>query len=154
MRTRSLFLTLLVAAAALCATGSCATSDKSYPVFTPDNLSGSMKLVGLNFAAVNVSLGGKDFDGAKAQLVHTRELLAVTITFWRVRNKADAIQILRDTLTKMDDLDAALSGETVDPAHATAMATQIGAHCQACHAIYRELNPGTKIYHLKAGPTP
>jgi hypothetical protein len=131
--------------------GLCASSDTPYPIFTPDNLAGSMKLVGRNFAAAKASLGGKDFEAAKAQLVHTRELLATTITFWRNRSRADAIRILRDTLTEMDDLDAVLSGDTVDAVRADAMATQISADCQACHTVYREQDPATKAYRLKSG---
>jgi hypothetical protein len=150
---------LLVAAGlgATCLAATClaaATSDKPYPVYTPENFINSMKLAGRNFGAVSAAVNRKDFETAKSQLVRTRELLAVTITYWRDRNKADAIRILRDTLTKIDALDTALSAETVDSANATAIKQQIGADCQACHTLYREQDPRTKGFRFKAAPAP
>jgi hypothetical protein len=127
------------------------TADKPYPIYTPDNFTSSMKLAGRNFGAVTAAVNGKDFETAKAQLVRTRELLAVTITYWRDRNKQDAIKILRDALTKIDALDTALSAETVDAAKASALTQQIGAACQACHAVYRDQDPNTKSYRFKSG---
>lgn len=128
-----------------------AGAEKPYPILTADNLASTMKLVGRNFAAVNASIANNDFETAKAQLTRSRELLAVTITFWRDRKKEDAIKILKGAVTKMDDLDAALSAEKIDAADASAMATQIGAACQACHSAYREQEPTTKSYRFKTG---
>ncbi len=125
-----------------------------YPIFTAGNLSDNMKLLGRNFAAVNASIAKGDFETAKAQLVRSRELLAVTITFWKDRKKDDAIRILKDAVRGMDDLDAALSAEKIDPAAAAAIAKRIGASCQSCHAAYREQDPATKAYRLKAGLAP
>ena len=79
-----------------------------YPIFTANNLADNMKLLGRNFTAVNASLAKSDFEAAKAQLTRSRELLAVTITFWKDRKKDDAIKILKDAVTGMDELDAAL----------------------------------------------
>jgi hypothetical protein len=146
MRSFVLPTTLIVAAAALAASA----TDKPYPIYTPENFTNSMKLAGRNFGAVNAAVASKDFDTAKAQLLRTRELLGVTITYWRDRNREDAIKILRDTLTKIDALDTALSAETVDATTASAITKQIGADCQACHALYREQDPKTKAYHFKA----
>jgi hypothetical protein len=138
---------LALVAASLLVTG----AEKPYPVFTADNLASNMKLVGRNFAAVNTSIANNDFETAKAQLTSSRELLAVTITFWRDRKKDDAIKILKGAIAKMDDLDAALSAEKVDAADASVIAKQIGGACQACHAIYREQDPNTKAYRFKTG---
>jgi len=126
-------------------------ADKQYPIFTPENLVSTMKLVGRNFAAVNAAISKSDFETAKAQLARSRELLAVTSTFWRDRHKDDARQILKDALTKMDQLDDALSAEKIDGAQAAAVAKQVGAACQACHAVYREQDPKTRAFRLKAG---
>src|SRR5260370_32207248 len=109
-----LFLALLPAA------GLSGTGNKPYPVYTLDNLVTTMKLVGRNFTAVNASLSTNDFETAKAQITRSRELLAVTITFWRDKKKDDAIGILRDAVTKMDSLDAALSVEKIDAGQAPA----------------------------------
>jgi len=147
-------LVLPLTAVLLVSAGTLAAADKQYPVFTPDNFVNNMKLVGRNFAAVNAALAKSDYDTAKAQLTRSRELLAITITFWRDRKKDDAIKILRDGLSEMDELDASLSAEKIDPAAATALAKQAGAACQACHAAYREQDPATKAFRVKAGLLP
>ena len=59
--------------------------------------------------------------------------------------------MVRNAVTRMDDLDVALSAEKIDPATVTARVKDVGAACQACHAIYREQDPVTKTYRLKAG---
>ena len=128
-----------------------AVGDTQYPVFTAPNFVTNMKLVGPNFAAINADLGKKDFESAKAHLVRTRELLAVTITYWRDRKQDEAIKILRETLTKMDELDTALSSDSVDSDAATAIAKQIGAGCGRCHGLYREQDPATKAFKFKNG---
>ncbi len=124
---------------------------KPYPVFTVEHFLAAMKTVGQAFAAVNGSLGRNEFEDSKAYLAITRDRLATTITFWRDRNKDDAVKMLRDALAKMDELDAVLSAEKIDPSEAGARAKQVGAACAACHAVYREQDPTTKAYRLKAG---
>jgi hypothetical protein len=126
-------------------------AQKPNPVFTYDDFNNAMKTLGRNFAAVNSLISKDDFDGAKGQLARSRELLATTITFWRDRKKDDAVKMLRDELAKLDELDAALSAEKVDPARVNAVAKQAGAACQTCHAVYREQDPQSKAYRLKAG---
>lgn len=144
-------LRISVTALLLAGLAGAASSDKPYPVFTPDNFANNMRLLGPNFGAVNAALSKSDFENAKAHLVRSRELLAITVTFWRDRKKEDALKILRDTLTKMDQLDDVLSSEPIDPAAALAISKQVGAGCQSCHALYREQVPGTKGYRLKDG---
>jgi hypothetical protein len=141
-------LTLILTGAA-----SVVTAQTHYPIFTLDNFVTTMKTAGRNFAAVNESLAKNDFEAAKAQLVRSREQLAITITFWRDRKKDDAIQMLKDTVTAMDALDAGLSAESVDATAVSARAKQVGAACQACHTVYREQDPATKAYRLKPGLT-
>ena len=85
-----------------------------------------MKTVGQAFAAVNASLDRSEFEDSKAYLAISRDRLATTISFWRDRKKDDAIKLLRETLTKLDDLDAALSAEKVDPRVVAAAAKQVG----------------------------
>ena len=125
--------------------------EKPYPVFTAEHFVSAMKTVGQAFAAVNASLGRNEFEDSKAYLVISRDRLATTITFWRDRKKDDAIKMLRDAVAKLDDLDAALSLDKVDPAGVAACVKQVGAACEACHAIYREQDPVTKAYKLKTG---
>jgi hypothetical protein len=128
-----------------------ASAQTKYPIFTPTNFVDTMKTVGVNFSAVNTAIGNKDFPTAKAQLIRSRERLALTITFWRDRKKENEIKILRDALAKMDDLDTLLSASPVDGAAAAAAVKQIGTNCQACHAANREQDPSTHAYRFKPG---
>ncbi len=141
-------VTLAIAAVVM---GAALIAQKPYPVFTYDDFTNAMKALGRNFAAVNSLISKNDFDGAKSQLARSRELLATTITFWRDRKKDDAVKMLRDELAKFDELDAALSAEKVDPARVNSIVKQAGAACQTCHAAYREQDPQSKGYQLKAG---
>ena len=143
---------LLVVASSLTAGGALAAAQqKRYHVFTGEQFVSAMKTVGQAFAAVNASLGRNELEDSKAYLAISRDRLATTISFWRDRKKDDAIKLLRDTLTKLDDLDAALSTEKIDPAAVAVRAQQAGASCEACHAVYREQDPVTRTYRLKPG---
>jgi cytochrome c556 len=141
---------MLTAVVFLVAARMLATAQKAYPVFTEDDLVKMMKAVGQNVASVNASIAKNDIDTAKARLARSREQLATTITFWRNYKKDDAVELLKDTVRKMDDLDAALSVDKVDLAAVNETAMQIDAACQACHAVYREQDPVTKAYRLKS----
>ncbi len=122
-----------------------------YRNYTVDKFVLSMQTAGRNFGAVNDLLAKNDFETAKAQLTRAREQLAITVQFWRDKQKDDAVKMLRDTLTKMDALDAELSREKVDAATVSAAARQVNAACQTCHAGYRDQDPATKAYRLKPG---
>ncbi len=127
------------------------TAQKLYPVYTLDHFVNTMKTLGPNFAGVTASLADNDFEAAKSRLVLARQQLATTVTLWRDHGKDDAVAFLRAALEKMDALDDALSAESVDSAAATAAARQVGAACEACHAVYREQDPATRAYRLKPG---
>src|ERR1700756_3833756 len=92
---------LTAGAAAVIVLVATAAAQTRYPVFTAANFVDTMKIVGVNFSAVNAAIASQDFLTAKAQLIRSRERLALTITFWRDRKKDDAIKILRDALTGM-----------------------------------------------------
>jgi len=128
-----------------------ASAQTKYPIFTPENFADTMKTVGVNFSAVNAAVGKQDFATAKAQLIRSRERLALTITFWRDRKKDDAVKLLRDTLVKMDQLDTILSASSIDSVAASASVKQIAANCQSCHATYREQDASTHSYRFKPG---
>jgi len=143
--------TLTAAAAAVVVLVATAAAQTKYPIFTAANFVDTMKIVGVNFAAVNTAIASQDFPTAKAQLIRSRERLALTITFWRDRKKADAVTILRDALNGMDDLDTLLSATPVNGTAAGAAVKQIGTKCQSCHAAYREQDASTRAYRFKAG---
>ena len=131
--------------------GSFATAQKPYPIFTIDHLGATMKTLGPNFRAATASLTAGDYETTKALVIRSREQLATTITFWRDHERDDAVAFLRATVAKIDDLDTALSAETIDPGAVTPLAGEIAAACQACHTVYREQDPVTNEYRLKPG---
>jgi hypothetical protein len=143
--------TLTAAAAAVVVLVATAAAQTKYPIFTAANFVDTMKIVGVNFAAVNTAIASQDFPTAKAQLIRSRERLALTITFWRDRKKDDAVTILRDALNGMDDLDTLLSATPVNGTAAGAAVKQIGTKCQSCHAAYREQDASTRAYRFKSG---
>ena len=140
---------ILLALASVSIATAATAQEKTYPVFTADQFVSAMKTVGLAFAAVDTSLAAGSVEDSKAYLSISRERLATTITFWRDRQKDDAIAQLRDSLKKMDALDAALSSPKADLVAAAAAARQVQSSCQPCHALYREQDPNTKAYRLK-----
>ena len=123
---------------------------KPYPIYTAAHLAGTMETLGPNFAAAVRALEAGDHPVAKERLARAREQLATTITFWRQRERNDAIRFVRTAIDGMDDLDAALSGESVDARPAAALAGEVEATCNACHAVYREEDPAGG-YRLKPG---
>jgi hypothetical protein len=142
---------LTAAAAAVVVLVATAAAQTKYPIFTAANFVDTMKIVGVNFSAVNAAIASQDFPTAKAQLIRSRERLALTITFWRDRKKDDAVNILRDALNGMDDLDTLLSATPVNGAAASAAVKQIGTKCQSCHTAYREQDASTRAYRFKSG---
>ena len=125
-------------------------SQEQYPIFTGDHLDATMKTLGPNVAAARASLEAGDHEQAKSQLVRSREQLATTITFWRDRNREDAIGFLRTTLDTLDDLDDALSMSTVDAAAVSALSERLAAGCDSCHAVYREQDQVSGEYSLRS----
>ena len=103
----------------------------------------------VNSKITNAAVATRQTDDAKAYLAISRDRLATTITFWRDRNRADAIKMLRDTVSLMDQLDVALSADQVDTAATANLARQISASCEACHQVYREQDPTTKNFRFR-----
>ena len=127
-----------------------AGAQERYPVFTADHLTRTMKTLGPNVAAAQASMGAGDYDTAKPQLLRAREQLATTVTFWRDRQNDDAIVLLRNALEVLDGLDDALSAVDIDSSVVAPRAGALDAACQACHTVYREEDPVTGAYRVKA----
>ena len=85
---------------------------QKYPVFTTDHLDEAMKTIGLAFTLARSAIDKNSAENAKDYLVRARDQLATTITFWRDRKNDDAVATLRETLKKMDALDAAMSTDS------------------------------------------
>jgi cytochrome c556 len=131
------------------ASGAAIAQKNPYRNYTAEKFVQNMQTAGRNYAAVTDLLARNDYDSAKAQLTRAREQLAITVTFWRDRKKNDALELLKDALDGTDDLDAALSAETVEPAVVRAASQKLAAACEACHAVYRDQDPGTRAYRMK-----
>ena len=110
-----------------------------------------MKTIGLAFTLARSAIDKNSAENAKDYLVRARDQLATTITFWRDRKNDDAVATLRETLKKMDALDAAMSTDSPDMKAAATLAASVNQSCEACHAKYREQDPATKAYRVKAG---
>jgi cytochrome c556 len=135
----------------LIAAAGSAQERKPSPIFTSEQFVAAMKTIGQAFTAVNGALERNEVDDAKAYLAITRDRLATTITFWRDRHADEAVRMLRSALTRLDELDAALSADTVDRTNIAGVVRQANVACDACHAAYREQDPATKAYRFKAG---
>lgn len=139
------------AVAALAAAGLGAQEGpKPYPVYTAVHLAGTMETLGPNFAAASRALAAADHPAAKERLARAREQLATTVTFWRQHARDDGIGFVRAAVRAMDDLDAAISVPVVDAEAASVRAAEVQAACDACHAVYREADPGGG-FRLRAG---
>ena len=130
-----------------------AAQDGPYPIFTEAHLDAIMTTLGPNVAGVRATLAAGDYSTAKERSIRSREQLATTITFWRDRDREDAVGWLRTALSRLDALDTALSVESVDAAAAAAIAGEITATCTACHAVYREPD-GAGGYRVKSSAIP
>lgn len=130
--------------------GSIVSAQKKHPAFSAADLDRAMKTVGVGFELVKRSVANADAENAKDYLARVREQLATTITFWRRNEKDDAVTMLRAALKHMDELDPALAAESVQPTEVNRYIKQVEASCEACHAVYREQDPVTKAFQLKA----
>jgi hypothetical protein len=131
-----------------------AAQKNPYRNYTQEKFEENMQAAGRNYAAVASLIGNGDYESAKAQLTRAREQLAITITFWRDRQRDDAVGMLRSALHGMDGLDAVLGATPVDAGAVRAAAQKVDAACAACHNVYRDQDPATKAYRLKPGTTP
>ena len=142
----------LTAAVVLLPAGT-AAQQGPYPIFTEAHLDATMATLGPNVAGVRAALDAADYSTAKERAIRSREQLATTITFWRDRDREDAVRWLRTALKRLDALDTVLSVESVDAAAAASIADQIGEACTACHETYREPD-GDGRYRVKSSALP
>ena len=121
------------------------------PLFSEGDLDDAMKGVGRQFELINQTVGASDFEEAKVRVTRAREQLSPTISFWRNHERDDAVSMVRTATRSLDDLDAALSEPAIDSRAVNAAVEAVGAACEACHSVYRELDPSTEAYRLKPG---
>ncbi len=143
----------VLTAAVLLLPAASAAQDSPYPIFTDAHLDAIMTTLGPNVAGVRTALAAGDYSTAKERSIRSREQLATTITFWRDRDRQDAVGWLRTALNRLDALDTVLSVEPMDAAAAAAIAGEIAEACTACHAVYREPD-GAGGYRVKSSAIP
>ena len=143
----------VLVAAALLLPASSPAQQGPYPIFTEAHLDATMTTLGPNVAGVRAALAAGDYSTAKERAIRSREQLATTITFWRDRDRDDAVGWLRTALDRLDALDTVLSVESVDPAAAVAIGDEIAEACNACHAVYRE-DDGDGTYRVRSSALP
>ena len=143
----------LALTAALLLPASSSGQQGPYPIFTEAHLDATMSTLGPNVAGVRAALAAGDFATAKERAIRSREQLATTITFWRDRDRDDAVGWLRTALERLDALDTELSVESVAAAAAVAIGDEIAEACNACHAVYREPD-GDGGYRVNASALP
>jgi hypothetical protein len=122
---------------------------QTYTIYTADDLTVTMRTLGPNVERLKRALAARDYETAKDQVARSRELLAPSITFWSDHARDDAIRLLKHALSRLDDLDVALSAETIDPTAVDARASAVDSACESCHKTYREEDPVTKERRLK-----
>ena len=142
-----------LAVAALLLPASSSGQQGPYPIFTEAHLDATMTTLGPNVAGVRAALAAGDYSTAKERAIRSREQLAATVTFWRDRDRDDAVGWLRAALDRLDALDTALSVESVDAAAVEAIAGEIVEACNACHAVYREEDVD-RGYRVKSSALP
>jgi cytochrome c556 len=118
-------------------------------VATPEDYARAMKAIGAANGSTNTALQSGAAPDAKLHLASARATMAAVEQFWVEMKKDDPAMIAKDAVAKMDALDKALSA--TDTAAAAAAAKEVGATCAACHGKYREQDPTTKAYIIKAG---
>lgn len=118
-------------------------------IATPEDFDKAMKAIGAAFGATNKAIQSGAMADAKIQLAPALSLMTAVQAFWMEKVKYEPAALARDALTKMQALDKALAG--TDTAAVAAAVKEVGGACGACHAKYREQDPVTKAFSIKAG---
>ena len=162
---------LVICIAALMVGGANSVAVIQMKVATPEDLDKAMKETSASYGAANKWLstnpgtlaGGLQgaLAGARRQLATARETLMSTRSFWMDKKREDAVGFVDDALAKMTAVDEAIdttlsenvgTGTTAaGTAGPAAALREVAGACQACHQVYREQDPNTKAYSIKAG---
>ena len=118
-------------------------------VTTPEEYVNAMKAVSAAFGAANKAIQSGAAADAKAPLANARSTMVAVQAFWVEKKKDDPATIAKDSVAKMDALEKTLSGS--DGAAIAGAAKEVTGTCGACHSKYREQDPATKTYKIKAG---
>jgi cytochrome c556 len=122
---------------------------KPIPAMTAEEiaLSKIMKQVGPASAAMR-NVDGSNPDVAKQNIATLKQAFLETETFWKTKNKPDAIGWAQEARKHVDTMEKAAVAAKWDEVKAAA--GTLGQACQSCHGAYRErMEDGT--YRIKTG---
>ena len=114
-----------------------------------DDFDKCMKAIGAAFGAANKAMQSGSMADAKAEVTKAKAYLGAVEAFFKEKGKADPQALAAAAIAKVGALETALAG--TDAAATGAAFKEAGGTCGACHAKYREQNPETKAYSIKAG---
>ena len=137
-----------------CATGVCLTLAAALlpaqgKVTTAGELDAVMKKA-TAFRQVDKAVQSNNAADAKAQLAIVKAAVLESQSFWVSHKKDDAVQMNKESLAKLDELEKVLSVEPLDAGKATVAFKQAGGACRTCHLQYR-IEDDQNQYHLKPG---
>jgi cytochrome c556 len=134
-------------AGVLCVIG--VASGAAQPLFSARDLDTAMKAISRNMTLFATAVAARDIETAKMRVARAREQLFPTVAFWRNNNDPEAVKLLRQAVTELDELDVVLSADKVDDAAVRAAVAELDAACQRCHAIYRQEDAPGGTFSLK-----
>jgi cytochrome c556 len=95
-----------------------------------------MKKVGPAFAALRQAADKSDVDKTKEQTTFLKQAFTDTESFWKTKNKSNAVQWAQDARKTVDAIDHSLTAGKWDDVKTSA--GTLGQACQTCHGTYRE----------------
>jgi len=118
-------------------------------VATVEDYDKAMKAIGAAFGATNKAIQSAAMADAKTQLATALSTMMAIQGFWVEKMKDDPAMIAKDAIAKMQALDKTLSGN--DAVAVATAAKDVTGTCGACHSKYRDQDPATKAFSIKAG---
>jgi cytochrome c556 len=119
-------------------------------VTTPEELDKVMKKVGPAMQAIQKAVKSGAYGDVKPQLAVVKQAMQDSREFWVQHKKEDALKFNADTLEKIDAVEKAVSGDSVQGDAVMAALKTMGGACQSCHKTYRERDAENN-YILKPG---
>ena len=89
--------------------------------------------------ALNKAIGSASYADARTQVGILRKNFFALRPFWAERKRTDAVEIVRDGLSRLAAMEELLGRASVPQAEVQAAAKEFGGNaCGACHKLYRE----------------
>jgi hypothetical protein len=107
-------------------------------VTSVDELDKTMKRVGPAQQALNKAIQSMSYPDARKQIPVIRQGLADSETFWAMKKKDDAVKSTKETIAKLQALEAVLAAGAPQNGAVMAAFKEVGGACRSCHMTYRE----------------